>query len=134
MLQSTSPTPIILPPAYAEGAERGASAQSHRQPAFYIESAPCEDQETESHRALWRAVISQQIMDAKNVSNKSEKKWLKSQALHWLFHNNTDFRMVCDLAGWDPDYVRSLCVTAQGHGFRRRMYLSKRNRIKRGTP
>lgn len=111
-------TPRILPPAFAEGAERGPTAQLHGAGTF-VDAAPHDDPETVRHHALWRAVISQQLMDAKNISQKHEKQLRKKEAIEWLFHNACDFSMVCDLAGWEPDYVRSLCVTAQAHGFRR---------------
>ncbi len=109
--------PIIHPPAFAEGAESGATAQSHGAQCCFTEAAPHDDPETEHCHALWRAVIGQHIMDAKNLSAKPERQLLKQEAIDWLFHNESDFTMVCDLAGWEPDYVRSLCITAQSHAF-----------------
>jgi hypothetical protein len=114
-------TPIVLPPAHAAGAEKGATVQSHCTQNAFVDVTPCDDPETERCQALWRAVIGQQISDAKNTSHKPEKQLLKSQALDWLFHNECDFAMACDLAGWEPDYVYSLCVRAELHGFRRRI-------------
>ena len=111
----------MLPPAYAAGAERGATVQSHCALNAFVDVIPSDDPQTERCQALWLAVIGQQISDAKNISHKPEKQLLKSQALDWLFLNECDFAMVCDLAGWEPEYVRSLCVRAELHGFRRRI-------------
>ena len=112
-------TPTILPPAFAEGAESRTTVQSRHKQCPFVDVIAQDDQETERYQALWRAVIGQQIMDAKNLSQKPEKQLLKKQAMEWLFHNESDFTMVCDLAGWHPDYVRSLCITAQSRGFER---------------
>ena len=113
-------SPITIPPAYAEGAAGGVTARArHRQ--VFIDTTPCDDPESARCRALWRAVIGQQILDAKSPSRATEKLLLKSRALEWLFHNRSDFTMACDLAGWEPDYVHSLCVRAQKLGFHRRI-------------
>jgi len=118
-INSHSIMPVILPPAFAEGAEVGATAQPRCRQNTFVDAVPCDDPQTQCWQALWRAVIGQQIMDAKNISQKPEKQLLKNQAMEWLFHNEIDFTMVCDLAGWHPDYVRSLCITAQSRGFER---------------
>jgi len=112
--------PIVLSPAYAKGVVMGATVGSHCKSAF-VDVVPCDDPESQHCHAMWRAVIVQQIMDAKTTSHNPEKQSRKHHALDWLFHNEDDFTMVCDLAGWEPDYVRSLCVRAQKHGFRRRI-------------
>jgi len=125
--EARSPKPIMLPPAYAEGAVRGATAQSHGTQNAFVDATPCDDPETERCQALWRAVMGQQISDAKNISHKPEKLSFKSQALEWLFHDECDFTMVCDLAGWEPNYVHSLCITAQSHGFRRRIVRARKD-------
>ncbi len=118
-VNSHSITPVILPSAFAEGAQTEATVQSHCRQNTFVDTVPCDDPLTQSCHALWRAVIAQQIMDAKNLSNKPEKQLLKKEAIGWLFHNESDFTMVCDLAGWEPDYVRLLCITAQSHAFNR---------------
>ena len=118
-INSHSITHVILPLAFAEGAEVVATVQSRCRQNTFVNAAPCDDPQTQGWQALWRAVICQQIMDAKNISQKPEKQLLKKQAMEWLFYNEGDFTMVCDLAGWHPDYVRSLCITAQSRGFER---------------
>jgi hypothetical protein len=118
-INSHSFTPLILPPAFAEGAETQATVQSRCRQNTFVDAAPCDDPQTQGWQALWRAVISQQIMDAKSLSHKPEQQQRKKEAMDWLFHNDSDFTMVCDLAGWEPDYVRSLCITAHSHAFSR---------------
>ena len=56
---------------------------------------------------LWRAVITQALMDAANQSRKSEAARIRSDALEWLLSDTSDFTVVCENAGLDPDYVRS---------------------------
>ena len=67
-------------------------------------------------RALWRAVITQALMDASSNSKKMELKYEKSQALCWLSAFSEDFRCVCDHAGFDPVYVRTQAVEALKRG------------------
>ena len=55
---------------------------------------------------LWRAVITQALMDAASHSRKSEAKRSRRDALEWLLSNSRDFESVCDNAGFDPGYVR----------------------------
>ena len=63
-------------------------------------------------RALWRAVITQALMDASSRSKKMELKYEKSQALCWLTIQNDDFRAVCENAGFDPIYIRDESIKA----------------------
>ncbi len=55
---------------------------------------------------LWRAVITQALMDASNDSRKSEARRSRDDALKWLLNNDRDFEVVCDNAGFEPGYVR----------------------------
>jgi hypothetical protein len=66
--------------------------------------------------ALWRAVIVQALMDAASQSNKQEMRYDKSQALCWLSGVSEDFRTVCDLAFFPPDYVRSRAEQSLARG------------------
>ena len=63
---------------------------------------------------LWRAVITQALMDAASRSRKSEAKRSRLDALKWLLSDNNDFEAVCDNAGFDPDYVRTRAREALG--------------------
>lgn len=66
---------------------------------------------------LWRAVITQALMDAASNSRKSEAKRTRKDALNWLLGDTPDFTVVCDNAGLDPDYVRTQARAALGRGF-----------------
>ena len=66
---------------------------------------------------LWRAVITQALMDAASNSGKSESKRSRIDALHWLLNNTNDFEAVCDNAGLNPDYVRTKAKKALSRGF-----------------
>lgn len=61
---------------------------------------------------LWRAVITQALMDAATGSNKAEARRIRQDAIAWLLSPSDDFDAVCDNAGLDPDYVRSRAAQA----------------------
>lgn len=61
---------------------------------------------------LWRAVITQALMDAATGSNKAEARRIRADAISWLLSPSDDFDAVCDNAGLDPDYVRSKAAAA----------------------
>ena len=65
---------------------------------------------------LWRAVITQALMDAATQSSKSQARRARYDALHWLLSNDSDFETVCDNAGMDPDYVRCKARQALARG------------------
>lgn len=71
------------------------------------------------HVALFRAILIQQLMDAKSRRTKKEYEYLRTSANNWLFGNQEDFRMVCDLAGWDPDVMREKLTKARDNGYQR---------------
>lgn len=56
--------------------------------------------------ALWRAVITQAMVDATTSNRKPEYMYHKMEAIHWLTHNSADFLDVCLRAGLDADHVR----------------------------
>mgnify|MGYP000019280855 CR=1 FL=1 len=66
--------------------------------------------------SLWRAVITQALMDAASNSAKAEAKRTRSDAAQWLLSNTPDFEAVCDNAGLDPDYVRTRARAALARG------------------
>jgi len=57
------------------------------------------DQDHTSALKLWRAVISQAVLDSI-----SEKKFLRLSVTRWLF--NPDFETVCELAGLSPVVIK----------------------------
>jgi len=61
---------------------------------------------------LWRAVITQALMDAASSSARPDLRRAKREALDWLLSSSCDFETVCDHAGLDPDYVRSRARSA----------------------
>ncbi len=66
--------------------------------------------------SLWRAVITQALMDAASNSQKSEAiKW-KAEAMQWLSGQSEEFLLVCEYAGLDPDYVRENAARAIARG------------------
>lgn len=65
---------------------------------------------------LWRAVITQALMDAATASSKPEARKVRADAIQWLLSPSDDFDAVCDNAGLDPDYVRSRAVMALQRG------------------
>lgn len=66
--------------------------------------------------ALWRAVITQALMDAGSESRKSEHKYEKAQAIAWLNSRNKDYYFVCEMADMDPEYVREQSIKAIKNG------------------
>ena len=70
---------------------------------------------------LWRAVITQALMDAASRSRKSEAKRSRNDAFNWLLSDSPDFESVCDNAGLDPDYVRTRARQALHRGFEWRL-------------
>lgn len=59
----------------------------------------------QSEVSLLRAVILQAIIDRMNNSKRTEDKIAKTDALNWFNSQNHDFRLICDLAGWSPEWV-----------------------------
>jgi len=67
----------------------------------------------ERERTLYLAVILQALLDATvstTVVSSSDINVVQHQASSWFFspEKTTDFESVCDLAGIDPDYTRTL--------------------------
>ena len=56
--------------------------------------------------ALWKAVITQALMDASNGSKKREARYIRNTARAWLLGGSKDFLTVCLNAGLEPDDVR----------------------------
>jgi hypothetical protein len=73
----------------------------------YISQQRVEGSFSDHEPGLWRAVITQALMDAASQSSKSDARRTRQAALDWLLNNTLDFVMVCDHAGFDPDYVRT---------------------------
>jgi hypothetical protein len=86
-------------------------ATTHASSSYFFAPSFSSHQRTASSFAdhepgLWRAVITQALMDAASQSKKPEAKRSRRDALNWLLSNTRDFEAVCDNAGFDPGYVR----------------------------
>lgn len=66
--------------------------------------------------ALWKAVITQALMDAGSQSNKNEAQHDKAKAIRWLLGNSEDFVTVCLNADLDPQSVRKKAMAAIERG------------------
>jgi hypothetical protein len=60
-----------------------------------------------AYTALWRAVITQALMDAGSQSKKMQMKKEKARAISWLNGESQDFKDVCENASLDVDYVKA---------------------------
>lgn len=76
------------------------------------------EQEDKAVIALWRAVITQALMDAGSQSKKSENKKAKQEAIDWLTRDKESFLSVCAMADMCPDYVREKALWAIERGCR----------------
>ena len=62
-----------------------------------------------SERALWAAVVYQAALDATREfppSLPESERHECRKARIWFEQGGSDFRQVCDLAGYDPDWLR----------------------------
>lgn len=64
------------------------------------------NEQLNGERSMWRAVITQALMDASSNSKKPENLKARREARNWLRGNNEDFLYICELADMDPQYVR----------------------------
>lgn len=93
-------------------------SQSDLKNSFLInqeEDEPC------GYRALWRAVITQALMDAGSNSNKMEMKKEKARAISWLNGDSEDFLEVCAMASLDAGYVKKKAAEAIKNGCKWRL-------------
>jgi hypothetical protein len=83
----------------------GVISESHAKSAGYTSSETNDFDPVRGEKALWQAVITQALMDARCESKKSEARQQKQQAIRWLLKRSEDFFWVCNLANLDPHYV-----------------------------
>lgn len=73
------------------------------------------DAERSAERQLWCAVIGRAVQDATDhiatVSGPGERQRIRDAARAWIIRDNLDFRLACESAGYDPDYLRSRILT-----------------------
>lgn len=57
------------------------------------------------------------VLDIKSQSPKPKMKKNKLEALEWFKLENEDFKTVCSLAGYDPEWIEKCFKNAQKRGF-----------------
>ena len=78
-----------------------------------------EDRVTLPEKDLWIAVLCRAVLDAckgppdldmkvkANVTHKNNYKFNHEQARHFFMEGGSHFRLICEMAGRNPDYVQS---------------------------
>lgn len=73
-------------------------------------AAPLDGVPMRAVRILWTAVLARAITDALGIATGAQKgtagRVVERHARAWLSASNPDFRLVCELAGYDPAYVQ----------------------------
>jgi hypothetical protein len=87
---------------------------------------------TKGEKSLWRAVITQALMDAGSNSTKREMRLIQAQAISWLSGMSPDFKEVCDLADYSPEHVRKKAREAIDRNCEWRKYNANSYMGKRG--
>lgn len=67
--------------------------------------------------ALFRAVIWQALADVSSRCQKPESRKAKNEAKYWFEHPNSGFDAVCEMAGYEPEYIRHCYRIAQLRSF-----------------
>jgi hypothetical protein len=71
-----------------------------------------------AERQLWCAVVDRAMQDAMDriatVSGPHERQKLRQEAREWFLRNGDDFRVACESAGYDPDYLRTRILSMIG--------------------
>jgi|GEM_PF-2402959 len=66
--------------------------------------------------ALWKAVITQALIDAASNSKKRIDRLNKIRSIEWLREGGEDFVEVCNMANLDPQYVQRKALEAMNRG------------------
>lgn len=66
---------------------------------------------------LWRAVILQVLLDAKNEATKREFRQAKKEAIYWIDNRGRDFTLICELADMQPEKTEHLILKAKSNKF-----------------
>ncbi len=106
-----------LPTAYADGVDIEPTVGIKSRNS-YFEFGAGSNTSCAEEIALWRAVITQALQDAKSKSDKPTAIYDRNQALFWLFEDRKDFYEVCINAGLDPKWVRQKAIAARENGYR----------------
>lgn len=76
---------------------------------------------------LYKAVITQAIIDVSNISNTPSSKKNELEAKNWLFGNSTHFRDVCNKAELLPEKVIEMARDAIEMNNNKIFYIHKNN-------
>ncbi|MFQ3307386.1 MAG: chaperonin GroEL (HSP60 family) [Candidatus Midichloriaceae bacterium] len=75
------------------------------------------EKEINNYKSLWKAVITQALMDASSNSKKRFAKKEKIEAIKWLVDkDNKDFKRICLLAGLEYEDVSKKVIKALTNG------------------
>lgn len=112
------------------------SGSNHHQVSLTSYQQRSEGSYADHEPGLWRAVITQALMDAASNSRKVEARRSREDALKWLLSDSPDFESVCDNAGFDPGYVRRRACEALQRGFEWRLPNGQgwRTQLKKAAP
>jgi hypothetical protein len=58
------------------------------------------------HRSLWAAVILMALQDATRKAKTTDARRIKAEARGWFVDAGGDFHRVCQMAGFEPSWVR----------------------------
>lgn len=105
-----------MPPGSARCIDITPSACNHSNPV----SAPRDAIEpgegaVRGERALWAAVLLQQIVDSKSQNRTNRARYDAITANAWLNIRNPDFRTVCEWAGYCPHEVSARLAKSLTH-------------------
>ena len=67
---------------------------------------------TSSEVSLYKAIITQAIIDATNVSSTISAKTIEKEAKNWLFSNSNYFHEICYRAEMEPAFVIKIAKEA----------------------
>jgi hypothetical protein len=96
----------------------GRSNNSFTSYVGHAEETIDEDKVTLPEKDLWVAVLCRAVLDAckgppdldmsrkANVSHKNHYSYNKDQAKHFFIEGGSHFRLICEMAGRNPDYVQ----------------------------
>ncbi len=65
---------------------------------------------------MWRAVITQALLDCASMSKRTEDQVAKHSAMSWFAMQNPDFVKVCEYAYLEPEYVMRKAKNAISNG------------------
>jgi len=103
------------PPGYADGYN---AYDSGYPDGIELDNYSASNEEEWRIKALWRAVLVQALLDAKNPSKKTAIKLYHEQAEDWLFGNGCDFNFVCMMADLEPGKVKWQAKLAKHRGYK----------------